>query len=88
MQKINVAIIRQGLYCCFQTGLLDLEEWERLLAETVWMEFRLVMANGACHDVCGRNYIRVIASDKLKRFRYETAASSGAQLYTKKVAFL
>ncbi|MFS0864920.1 hypothetical protein AB3M96_19640 [Fredinandcohnia sp. 179-A 10B2 NHS] len=50
--------------------MLDLEEWERLLAETVWMEFR-VTANGACLDVCGRNYIRLIANDKLKIFRYK-----------------
>ncbi|RFB15176.1 hypothetical protein DZB84_12215 [Bacillus sp. HNG] len=60
MQKINVAIIRQGLYCCFQTGLLGLKEWERLLAQTVWMEFRLVTANSACNDICGRNCVCLI----------------------------
>ncbi|WP_223594569.1 hypothetical protein [Neobacillus bataviensis] len=54
MQKINVAIIRQSLYCCFQTGLQDLKKRERLLAVTVRMEFRLVTANVACHYVCGR----------------------------------
>ncbi|MEH7154717.1 hypothetical protein V7121_00490 [Neobacillus drentensis] len=35
--------------------MLDLEERERLLAVTVRLEFRLVKANGTCHEVSGRN---------------------------------
>ncbi len=39
MQKISVAIISQGLFCCFQTGLLVLKERERLLAVTIRWSF-------------------------------------------------
>ncbi|WP_041580554.1 hypothetical protein [Bacillus sp. 1NLA3E] len=68
-RKSALAIIKQG-HSAVLTGLLE-KERERLLVNNGSVEFRLATANGACHDVCGRNYVRLNkANDKLKRFRY------------------
>ncbi|MCM3729547.1 hypothetical protein M3226_28600 [Neobacillus cucumis] len=54
-RKSALAIISQGLSAVWN-GLLERER-ERLLASNGSVEFRLVTANGACHDICGRNCI-------------------------------
>jgi len=57
MQKFNVAIKRQGLSAVCD-WIARLRGAGTASAKTVRMEFRLVIANGTCHEVCGRNYIR------------------------------
>ncbi|MGF6952846.1 hypothetical protein QF028_005351 [Neobacillus sp. B4I6] len=54
-RKSALAIINQGLSAVW-TGLLE-KEWERLLVSNGSVEFRLVTAIGACHDICGRNCV-------------------------------
>ncbi|MBL4953698.1 hypothetical protein JK635_16030 [Neobacillus sp. YIM B02564] len=54
-RKSALAIINQGLSAVW-AGLLE-KERERLLVSNGSVEFRLVTANGACHNICGRNCI-------------------------------
>jgi len=67
-RKSALAIISQGLSAVWN-GLLERER-ERLLASNGSVEFRLVSANGACHDYAGETAYALKANDKMKKFRY------------------
>lgn len=83
MQKISVAIIRQGLSAVYDR-IVSLRGVGTASCSNGSVEFRLVTASGTCHKACGRNCMRFLkASGKVKRFGTKQQRHQVSLLYTK-----